>query len=123
MNRKILLIDDEPDIAKLTEFLLRKSGFEVITLQDGALGFNKAMSENPDLILLDLNIPAMTGKEICLKLKSDEKLKSIPVIILSASTENIRQTAEEIGADDYLMKPFEFDEILEKIRNLLGERE
>ena len=113
-TRKILLVDDEPDIAKVTEFILKNSGYAVITSSDGALGLDRVRAEKPDLILLDLNIPTMTGKEVCRTLKSDEKLRNIPVIILSASTENIQRKAMEIGADDYLVKPYESDEMLKK---------
>ena len=120
---KILLVDDEPDIARVIEFLLGKSGYQVVTVNDGALGFERVKSENPDLVLLDLNIPTLSGKQLCMALKSDEELRKIPVIILSASTENLSQRALEIRADDYLTKPFESDEILDKIKKILINRE
>jgi len=111
-KKKILIIDDEPDIIKVTAFRLKKVGFEVIIAIDGTSGLEKAASEKPDFILLDLGLPDIDGSEVCKKLKSTESLKKIPVVILSASSDSIKKEAEKAKAESYLLKPYEPEELI-----------
>ena len=107
MTKKILLIEDELDLAEVTKMRLVKSGYEVISALSGEEAFTLMQKNIPDLILLDLLLPGMQGREVCKKLKSDDRSKHIPVIIFTASSSDISKVAREIGADSYIMKPFE----------------
>jgi DNA-binding response OmpR family regulator len=119
-KKKILLIDDEEDIVHLVEFRLKAAGYEVISAFDGQSGLDKARSENPDLIILDLMLPKMDGYKVCRMLKFDEKYKHIPVIMFTArAQDNDKKTGEEVGADAYVIKPFEPQMLLGKIAELL----
>ena len=121
MAKKILLVDDEPNITKLLSMRLKSSGYEVLTASDGAEGLEKARSQNPDLIILDLMMPKMEGYEVCRLLKFDEKYKHIPIIISSAkSTDEDRHLGEKVGADDYLSKPYDPEDLLQKINKYIG---
>ena len=121
MAKKILAVDDEPDILKVVIFRLKKIGYEVITAIDGKEALDLAERERPDLILLDLRLPIINGYEVCQKIKADEKLKKIPVILLTASTSSeFAEKMKEYQADDYLVKPFEPEELLTKIKKFIG---
>lgn len=119
-RRKVLLIDDEPEIIETVKFLLGLKNFEVVAAMDGVEGLEKAKSEKPDLILLDLILPKLNGYEVCARLKRDPDTKDIPVLILTA-----RDEAESIlrayraGADEYIVKPFTTTVLLEKINKHL----
>ena len=119
-KKRILLVEDEPDLIKLTIFRLKKAGYEVIISTDGRQGLETADKEKPDLILLDLGLPVIDGYEVCRRLKSDEKLKDIPVLIMTASTERIKDKVKEIGADGYVLKPFEPKDLFLAIKKFLG---
>ncbi len=121
MRMKILIADDERDIRELIRFTLQFSGYEVITASNGEEAFEAAYSEQPDLILLDVRMPRMTGYEVCIKLKLDEKTKNIPVAFLSAKgQESEVQTGLEAGAEDYIIKPFSPEQLSERVKVLLG---
>lgn len=117
---RILLVDDEKDIVELLKAKLEKNNYEVLVAYDGKVGFAKARNENPDLIILDLMLPEMDGYWVCHLLKNDKRYHKIPVIILTAKAEeeNI-ELAEKCGADEYIIKPFEFDKLLLKIEELI----
>ena len=119
-SKTILVVDDEPMILKVVESRLKANGFRVITAEDGVDGLNKARSEKPDLIILDIMLPKMDGYRVCRLLKSDDRYKHIPIIMFSArvQTED-KEMGLESGADDYLTKPFDPQKFLEKIRELL----
>lgn len=122
MAKKILVIDDEPRLLKAITIRLKASDYEVITGQDGAEGLEKAKSLNPDLIVLDILMPKMDGYEVCRLLKFDEKYKSIPVIMLTAKAQDIdKAMGKKVGADDYITKPFETQDLVDKIKKHLGE--
>ena len=122
MAKKILVIDDEPRLLKAITIRLKASGYEVITGQDGAEGLEKAKSLNPDLIVLDILMPKMDGYEVCRLLKFDEKYKSIPVIMLTAKAQDIdKAMGKKVGADDYITKPFETQDLVDKVKKHLGE--
>ena len=122
MLKTILVVDDEPAIVKVVSFRLKKAGYNVVSAADGQEGLDLIGKIKPDLILLDLRLPVLDGFQVCQKVKADESLKSIPIIIFTASStgENIDSRYKEVGADDYLIKPFEPEVLLEKIRKLLG---
>jgi len=118
-KKRLLLVEDEPDLLKLTVFRLKKAGYEVITATDGGQGLEMAATEAPDLILLDLGLPVIDGYEVCRRLKNNENLKDITVVILTASIDRITEKVKEIGADDYVLKPFEPQNLLENIKKFL----
>lgn len=120
MAKRILIVDDEPDILKIAVFRLKKSGYEILTAIDGQGGLDSAKKDTPDLILLDLILPRMTGDEVCRRIKADDKLRHIPVILFTASIVEIQEKLKDSGAEDYLIKPFEPEELLEKIRKFIG---
>lgn len=117
---KILIIEDDHDIAELVEYNLRQEKYSVEVCRNGAEGLNKARRLLPDLILLDLMLPDMNGLEICRSLKSDPKTKGIPVLMLTAKGEEMdRVVGFEVGADDYLTKPFSPRELVLRVRAIL----
>lgn len=122
MPKKILLIDDEPEILKLLAKRLEDAGFEVITAPDGIEGLDKARATNPDLILLDILMPRIDGFDVCRLLKFDERYKNIPILLLTAKTQDAdKETGRKVGANGYITKPFESSDLIAKIRELLGE--
>jgi len=121
MAKKILIVDDEPDILRATKVRLISFGYEVITAGDGQDAMELLQKETPDLILLDLRLPRMNGDEICAKLKGDKKFKCIPIVIFTASSDvNTSTKVKESGANGYLIKPFAPEELLQVIRNFIG---
>ncbi|MEY4200981.1 MAG: hypothetical protein RLZZ265_2721 [Verrucomicrobiota bacterium] len=121
---KILVVDDEPDAVELVEFNLKNAGFEVITAADGSEALKKARSTLPDLILLDLMIPEVDGLEVCKLLRRDAATAGIPILMLTAKAAEIdRVLGLELGADDYVTKPFSPRELMLRIKGLLRRRE
>ncbi|MGI6241272.1 MAG: Transcriptional regulatory protein YycF [Candidatus Omnitrophica bacterium ADurb.Bin292] len=119
MSKRILFVDDELDVLKVTVFRLRKAGYEVVTAVNSDEAWDWIQREMFDLVFLDLRLPGIGGAEICKKIKSDENLKKIPVILFTASVRNLTSLAKEVGADDYLIKPFETEKLLEKVKNAI----
>ncbi len=121
MGKKILVVDDEPDILKVVTFRLKKFGYEILEAVDGQKALHLIEKERPDLILLDLRLPVMDGYEVCRRVKADEKLKDIPVVILTASvTSDMQIKIEQLKADDYVIKPFDSEMLLAKVKHFLG---
>lgn len=119
-KKKILVVDDEPGIVKMLESRLEKSGYQVSTAMDGLDGLNKARTEHPDLILLDVMMPEMDGYKVCAMLRYDAKYSNIPVILLTARAhETDRKMGSQLGVRDYVVKPFDGKELLEKIEHIL----
>ena len=119
-GRKILIIEDETDVADLLTLNLRKAGYRVSTVADGANGLQKVREDRPDFIVLDLMLPKMSGLEVCKILKNDTATSHIPILMLTAKAEEIdRIVGLEFGADDYVTKPFSPREILLRIRAIL----
>ncbi|MFC1703898.1 response regulator transcription factor [Candidatus Omnitrophota bacterium] len=117
---KILIVDDEALLIKMEALRLEAAGHSVITASDGQEGLEKAKTENPDLIVLDLMLPKLDGYKVCRMLKFDEKYKDIPIIMLTArAQEDDKKIGEEVGADAYMTKPFEPQALLDKINELL----
>ncbi|MFH1061094.1 MAG: response regulator transcription factor [Pseudomonadota bacterium] len=116
----VLVVEDERDIQDLVEFNLRQAGYKVIKAGDGLEGLRLAQSEHPDLVVLDLMLPSMDGKEVCRRLKQGEGTRGIPVLMLTAlADETDRIIGFEIGADDYLTKPFSPRELVLRIQAIL----
>ncbi len=114
MDKKILIVDDEKTIVDILKFNLEKEGFHTIEAYDGEDGLTKALSEQPDLILLDLMLPKMDGFEVCRKVR--EKM-STPILMLTAREEEVDKVLGlELGADDYITKPFSVREVMARIR-------
>jgi two-component system phosphate regulon response regulator PhoB len=123
MKPKILVVDDEPDALELVDFNLRRAGFDVVTAGDGAQALRKARELLPSLIVLDLMLPEVDGLEACKILKADPRTAATPIIMLTAKAAEIdRVLGLELGADDYLTKPFSPRELVLRVRNLLGRR-
>lgn len=120
-KKRILLVDDEPDLLSMVKLRLEANGYEVITASDGNTAYEKAKSETPDLIILDLMLPGIDGYQVCRLLKFDERYRSIPIIMLTAlSQKEDKEWGQKVGADYYLTKPFEPNELLDKIKELLN---
>jgi DNA-binding response OmpR family regulator len=127
MPRKILVVDDEPDAVELIEFNLRAEGFAVSSAADGAEAVQKARTSLPDLIVLDVMLPELDGLEVCKILRNDPRTAAIPIIMLTARAAELdRVLGLELGADDYITKPFSPRELILRIKKQLhrpeGER-
>ncbi|MDD2702556.1 MAG: response regulator transcription factor [Candidatus Omnitrophica bacterium] len=120
MQESILIIEDEKDIVKMLEYNLQKEGFKIISSSDGESGFSLAVRRQPALILLDVMLPGMNGLEMCKALKKEEKTARIPVIMVTAkSRESDKIVGLELGADDYITKPFSIRELTARIKAVL----
>lgn len=119
-KKRILIIEDVPEVLRGLVIRLERAGYEVITATDGEDGLKKARDENPDLVLLDLMLPKMDGYKVCRLLKFDEDYQHIPVLILSArAMERDRARGFETGADAYITKPYDSKTLLTTIERLL----
>ena len=119
--KKILLVDDEVDLVETVRFSLEGEGYHVLVSFNGEDALNKARKETPDLILLDLMLPKLDGYKVCRLLKFDERYKHIPILMLTAKTqEKDKILGKETGADEYITKPFDMDGLVEKIRVYLN---
>ena len=123
-ERLILIIEDEPDRAKLLEFHLQHHGFETLAAHDGMAGLNEAIQRTPDLIILDLMLPKIHGLEVCRLLRSSPGTRQVPILVLSAlHTTATKIRGLDMGADDYMTKPFEFAELISRVNALLRRRQ
>jgi len=117
---KILVVDDEPDAIELIKFNLKNAGYEVVTAADGDEALKKARSLLPDLIILDLMLPEVDGLEVCKILRRDQRVSAVPIIMLTAKAAEIdRVLGLELGADDYVTKPFSPRELVLRVKRLL----
>lgn len=122
MTKKVLIVDDERDITETIKFVLEAAGYECLCAYDGEEGLNAAKELNPDLIILDVMMPKINGFKISRLLKFDTRYKDIPILMLTArSQEKDRELGEETGADEYITKPFDIDFVLERVKAHLGE--
>ncbi len=120
----ILVIEDEKDILDLVGYHLKQSGFKVLTAADGGSGLEQAIKGRPDLIILDLMLPVMDGKDICRALKSNPSTQLIPILMLTAKAEEVdRVIGFELGADDYVTKPFSPRELVLRVKAILRRKE
>lgn len=117
MEGKVLIVEDEQKIVDLLEAYLRKEGFQVVAARDGKLALSMARREKPDLVILDLNLPGMDGLEVCRTLRKES---DVPVIMLTARGEETdKLIGLELGADDYITKPFSPREVVARARAVL----
>jgi two-component system phosphate regulon response regulator PhoB len=117
---RILIVEDEPDITEVLSYNLRQAGFEVSTAGEGEEGLRLAGEKTPDLIVLDLMLPGMDGLELCRLLKQRDPLRRVPVVMLTAKAEEVdRIVGLELGADDYVTKPFSPRELVLRIKAIL----
>ena len=118
MNKKILICDDDEGILDLLELLLEDEGFSIVSERNSLNIYNVISHQQPDLLLLDLWMPVLSGDQILKNLRQNPETASLPVIVISASRDG-RQIADSSGADDYIAKPFDITEVIERINRLL----
>ncbi|WP_262147613.1 response regulator [Chryseobacterium foetidum] len=118
-NRKIMICDDDQGILDVLEMLLEPEGFEVSKEIDSTLLLEKVKAERPDLLLLDLWMPVLSGYDLIKKIRSDREVKNLPIIVLSASR-NEKDIALETGANHFMAKPFDIEEIILLVNESLG---
>jgi DNA-binding response OmpR family regulator len=119
--KKILVVDDEVDLVETVRFPLEMEGFDVLVSYNGEDALSQARKEKPDLIILDLMLPKLDGYKVCRLLKFDERYKHIPILMLTAKTqEKDKILGKETGADEYITKPFEMDYLMEKVKAYLN---
>jgi len=120
MNATVLIIEDEADVLDLVAFNLKKAGYSTATARDGVTGLAKARDLLPSALVLDLMLPVLEGTEVCKRLKADPKTAHIPVLMLTAKAEEVdRILGLELGADDYVTKPFSPRELVLRVKKLL----
>ena len=119
--KKILIVDDRPEVVELVRVILEGEDYEIVDASNGKEALKKARLEKPDLVLLDVVMPKMDGFEVCRKLKKDPQTKEIPIIMLTAKAQEVNQEkGREVGARDYLTKPFSPSALLTKIEEILA---
>jgi len=122
-GKKVLIVDDEPDIVESVRFGLEIEGFDCIEAHDGEEALLKAKHEEPDLILLDIMMPKLSGYKVCRLLKFDQRYKQIPIIMLTARAQKQDiEIGEESGADEYVTKPFDLDHLTALVKEYLEAR-
>src|SRR5258706_5957665 len=120
MTTRILVVEDDPDIAELVERYLSKAGFSTVRATSGSAALEAIALKAPDLLVLDLMLPHLDGLEICRRVRAHDKTANIPIIMLTArAEESERIVGLELGADDYLAKPFSPNELVARVRALL----
>jgi two-component system phosphate regulon response regulator PhoB len=127
MPDRVLVVDDEPDLLELVRFHLVQAGFEVETARDGRHGIEAIRRRRPDLVVLDWMLPDLPGSEVCRQVRSDPQLRDLPILLLTAKSEEVdRVVGFELGADDYVTKPFSPRELALRVQAILrrsrGER-
>ena len=121
MTKKIRIIDDEQDIVETLQFTLEAEGYDCSVAFDGEAGLNLAKEIHPDLIILDVMMPKINGYKISRLLKYDNAYKDIPILMITARSQNEdKAIGEETGADEYITKPFELDYVLNKVKEYIG---
>jgi two-component system, OmpR family, alkaline phosphatase synthesis response regulator PhoP len=120
-TRRVLIVDDEPDIVEAVRFRLELDGYECSEGTDGEQGLAKAKSERPHVILLDAMMPKVDGYKVCRLLKADDDCKGIPIIMLTAKVQpEDRALGEVAGADAYITKPFDMEALVEVVARFVG---
>jgi DNA-binding response OmpR family regulator len=122
--KKVLIVDDEVDLVETIRFLLEMEGYRVLVSHDGEDALHQARRENPHLIILDIMLPKLDGYKVSRELKSDERYKQIPILMLSAKAqEKDRIIGLEAGAEEYITKPFDLAAFMEKLKTYLKKEE
>ncbi len=126
MAKKILIVDDDPDLVEAVSSILESKGYDVVAAYGGVEGLEKAKTERPDLIVLDVMMPDKDGYQVCKELKADPECRSIPILLLTAvvskisTTRYTQQMGMETEADDYIDKPVEPEVLVQRIEALLS---
>ena len=121
MKKSVLVVDDEPNIVLSLEFLLKRAGYDVRVARSGEDAVKAVTERVPDLIVLDVMLPALDGYHVCETIRADPKLSSARILMLTAKSRDVeREKALELGADDYMTKPFSTRELVERVRSILG---
>ena len=121
MSKKVLIIEDDRSAARLAEYTLEQAGYEVITAYDGFDGLDKAVTEGPDLIILDVMLPGLDGYEVCHQLRQKSETATLPILMISAKArDDDRDIGLRVGADDYMAKPVDPSVIIQKVGDLLS---
>lgn len=119
---KVMVVDDEPNILLSLEFLMQQAGFSVTTAEDGETALLRISETEPDLVLLDISLPGISGFDVLDHLRKDERFARLPVIMLTAHGREVeKEKGMALGADDYITKPFSTQALVQKVRNLLQE--
>lgn len=122
MAKKILIVDDEPNVIRLLSARLSIHNYDIITASDGISAMEKIHQEKPDLVLLDIRMPVGDGATVFEHAKTAEETRSIPIIFMTANpSEDLRENVIGMGAKDFIAKPFNADELLVKVKKALGE--
>jgi DNA-binding response OmpR family regulator len=120
-RKKILLVDDSSTVILMEKMILSKGPYDVVTAADGQEGLEKAVSEKPDLILMDVMMPRMTGFEACKRMRAHQSTRSTPIILVTTrGEEQSVKSGREAGCSDYVTKPINGGELLSKVRGYLG---
>jgi len=123
MNKKILVIEDDPSALRFIEYTLEQEGYQVLAATNGLAGIRKAKNEEPDLIVLDIMLPGIDGFEICHRLRAEPQTAQLPILMLSAKAQEIdKATGLKVGADDYITKPADPSEIVSRVETLLARK-
>jgi DNA-binding response OmpR family regulator len=119
---RVLVVDDEPNILLSLEFLMQQAGFEVVTATDGETALQRVAERPPDLILLDISLPGLSGFEVLEQLRARPEHARLPIIMLTAHGREVeREKGLALGADDYITKPFSTRQLVEKVQALLAQ--
>ncbi|ROR32098.1 response regulator transcription factor [Inmirania thermothiophila] len=121
MAKRVLVVDDEPNIVLSLEYLMRREGYEVQTAADGEEALARIREAPPDLVLLDVMMPGLDGYRVCEAVRADPALAGVRIVMLTAKGRDVeRERGLALGADDYITKPFSTREVADKVRAILG---
>ncbi len=121
MSKRVLVVDDEPNIRLSLEFLMRKAGYEVTGVEDGEAALAAVKEATPDLMLLDVTLPKLNGYEVCEAVRANPEWKGVRILMLTARGREIeREKGLALGADDYVTKPFATKDVVERVQALLS---
>ncbi len=121
MNEKILVVDDEPDLLELVRDTLEMAGYTVITASDGEEGLKSITEDSPDLVILDIKMPKIDGMQVLERVRKNPRLNELPIIMLtSLKGEGIIREAREVGANDYIVKPFNQIDLLNRVKRVIS---
>ncbi len=123
MAKKILIIEDDPSASRLAGYALEREGYQIVTAANGVDGMRKAQEEQPDLLILDVMLPGLDGFEICHRLRAESGSDHLPILMISAKAqESDKATGLKVGADEYLVKPADPAEVVDRVENLLARK-
>ena len=123
MNKKILVVEDDPISLRLIQYTLQHEGYQVLSAPNGLDGMRKVQEEEPDLVILDVMLPGIDGFEVCYRLRAEPQTAQLPILMLSAKAQEMdKTTGLKVGADDYLTKPASPSEIVKRVETLLAQR-